>query len=293
MKPRLPAGLAAAALAAASLLAAPGTLAASTGLATVTIGVTGDQATISQPTIRPGIVEFHVSGTFTLPGPDGGPDTITILRTDHLDQVLALLPSVFAGDPSNPASLAASAAAMRAIHAMTTLYGGAQKGGVWQVNLPAGSYYALGIQSTAMGLAKPVSFTVAGAQRSASIHATQAFVTASGPVGNNRWLFRQPGGQPVEWVRFTNRAHEIHFLDITSVKPTTTDAMVRRGFASQSQPKWALGPALNFDVISPGVTVAIKGPLDAGRYLVDCFIPSESDGMPHALMGMWKLVNVR
>ena len=45
-------------------------------------------------------------------------------------------------------------------------------------------------------------------------------------------------------------------------------------------------------MISPGVVVAVKGPVAPGRYLLTCFVPSESDGMPHAVMGMWKLVTV-
>ena len=40
------------------------------------------------------------------------------------------------------------------------------------------------------------------------------------------------------------------------------------------------------------VSVAIKETMPAGKYVVDCFMPSESDGMPHALMGMWKLFTV-
>jgi hypothetical protein len=300
MNPRLLAGTTALALVAAPLLTAPAVSAAPTRAAVVTLGMSGDQATVSQSVVRPGIVEFRVSGNFTVPGPGGGPEALTIVATSQLDQVLALLPAVFAGNPGDPASMAASAAAMRSIHAMTTFYGGSQKGGVWQVNLPVGDYYALGIQSAAMGLTKPVAFTVAGAPRASTLHATQAFVTATGPVGDNRWHVSQPGGHPVDWLRFSNHAHEIHFLDITSVKPMTTDAMVRKAFSSNSQrqPKWVNQPALNFDVISPGVTVAIdtinqKGPLPAGRYLVDCFIPSETDGMPHALMGMFELFDLR
>jgi hypothetical protein len=99
----------------------------------------------------------------------------------------------------------------------------------------------------------------------------------------------------VQWFAFRNAAHEIHFLSLTGVKMSATDEDVKAVFAGPgtSQPKWITGPNYNFDVISPGVRVAVKQSLAPGRYLVDCFIPSEADGMPHALMGMWKLVNVR
>ena len=259
----------------------------------VTIAVSGDQATISQTTIRPGVVEFHVSDSFTVPGDQGGPEPVSIVRTDALDQVLATLPAVFSGDPSDPASMAAVAQGMRTVHALTTLYGGAQKGGVWQAWLPAGNYYVLGIQSAAMGMTKPVAFTVAGSPRSGRLHAVQAAFWASGPVGNNDFHFAQLGRQPVTWLSFRNAAKEIHFLDVTGVKPTTTNAAVRKALASNADPKFVTGPFFAFDVISPGVRVVIKQSLAPGKYLVDCFIPSETDGMPHALMGMWKLVVVR
>jgi hypothetical protein len=284
-------GAVALALLSLGLVSAPSPAQASGTIPVVDLAVSGTQVTMSQTTMRPGVVEFHVGETFIIPGDEGGPDAITIVRTDQLDQVLATLPAVFAGNPEDPASMAASAAGMAAIHAMTTWYGGSVKGGVWQANLPVGNYYALGVQSTAMGMAQAAAFTVAGAPRQGSLHATQLTVRAEGPVGANIWVTRQPG-MPVEWVNFANASHEIHFLEMAGVKPGTTGGMVRKAFLSQSQPKFITGPFVSFDVISPGVRVAIKQEVPRGRYLVDCFIPSEADGMPHALMGMWKLVSV-
>jgi hypothetical protein len=217
------------------------------------------------------------------------------VRTDSLDEVLGLLPAVFAGDPSDPVALAAAAQAIQKIHAMTTWYGGADKGGVWQANLAPGNYYVLGVQSTAMGMAKPVAFTVAGDPRPGVLHATQAVMRAVGPVGDNRWTFRQSAGVPIEWLRFTNAAKELHFMDLGGVAPIATNAMVKKAVQGPPgpPPKWFTGPDLSFDVISPGVSVAIKTDMPAGKYVVDCYMPSEADGMPHALMGMWKLFTVK
>jgi hypothetical protein len=261
----------------------------------VELSVNGTQATISQSTMRPGVVEFHVTKSYLIPGDQGGPDALTIMRTDHHDQVLATLQTVFPADPAKPETLAPAAQGMRTVHALATVYGGAIKGGVWQVSLPAGNYYALGIQSTVMGRAQPVAFTVAGTPRVAAMHPVQAAFWATGPVGNNDWHFAQLGRQPVQWFAFRNAAHEIHFLSLTGVTMSAASSDVKKIFSGQEtgDPKWITGPFVNFDVISPGVRVAIQQPLAPGRYLVDCFIPSEADGMPHALMGMWKLINVR
>jgi hypothetical protein len=258
----------------------------------VTIGNASGQATVSQATMRPGVVEFHVGSTFRIPGPDGGPEQVTVIRTDQLDTFLAQVPLLF-GDPSDPTAGATAAQAIRTIHSIATAYGGNTKGGVWQVSLPPGTYYALGIQSSAMGLSKPVSFTVSGSMRQAALHATQATVRAVGSVGKNRWTFTQPGGHAVEWLRFANSAKELHFLDLMGVKSGTTAKDVKASYNSQGPPTWLSGQQLHFDAISPGVSVAIKQHLPAGRYLAECFMPSESDGMPHALMGMWKLIDVR
>lgn len=297
MKTPLLVGAAALALAAAGAVGTPSNATSLVPLAAqpavVTISVQGDQAMVSPSTVRPGVVEFRVGDTFTIPGPEGGPDQLSVLATDQLDVILAALPAVFGGDPTDPAVAAGAAQAMRTIHGAGTFYGGANKGMSWQVTLPAGNFTVMGVQSTAMGMAKPATFTVAGEPRQGALHATQATVRAIGPVGNNKWAFTQRGSQPIEWLRFANSAKELHFLDMSGVKPSTTPAMVRKALQSNGNPKFFTGQSLSFDVISPGVTVAIKGPVDAGRYLLDCFIPSETDGMPHALMGMWKLVDVK
>lgn len=209
----------------------------------VKIAVVKGQATISQSTMRPGVVEFHVGNTFPIPEDQGGgADPVSIVRTDQLDRLLTELQTVLTADPGDPVSLAASAAGMRAAHAISTWYGGAQKGGVWQVNLPVGNYYALGLQTTVLNGAKAVPFTVAGSPRAGSLHATQMTIRAVGPVGNNKWTFRQVATQRVEWISFANAAHEIHFMAMAGVKPITTDAMVERGYMGNSLPKWETGP---------------------------------------------------
>jgi hypothetical protein len=257
----------------------------------ITLSVSGDQSQVSQTTVRPGIVEFRVGRTFRIPGPDAHPDILSVIATDQLDVIAAALPAVFA-EGDDPAIAAAAAAAMRTIHAAGTFYGGGGRGTTWRVNLNPGTYTVVGVESLAMGIAKPVTFTVAGARRAGTLTPTQATVRAVGPVGDNRWTFRQSGA-PVMWMRFTNAAKELHFLDMSGVKPGTTNAQVKKAFSSPKEPTFFTDAGIHFDVISPGVSVAIKGPVDPGRYLLTCFIPSETDGMPHALMGMWKLVDVR
>ena len=288
MKNRIMASAATLAVVIAGLSLAPAS--AASGPPVVRISAQGDQVVISQATMRPGVVEFRVGTTFVVPGPDGGPDQLSVVRTDQLPLVLESLKTVFA-DTSTPEAAAAAAAGMRTVNGAATFYGGGGKGTTWQVDLPAGTYSVVGVPSAIFGLTKPATFTVAGERRAGALPATQATIRAIGPVGDNRWTFRQTGS-PVRWLRFANASKEIHFLDMAGVKPGTTSLDVKKAFSSPAEPKFFTGEGMTVEVISPGVAVAVKGPIAPGRYLATCFVPSESDGMPHALMGMWKLVTV-
>lgn len=267
-------------------------LAADASPARLTLSVVGTQAQASAAQIRPGVVEVTIGDTFTIPGDEPAPDQLAIVSTADLPYVLSQFGAIF-GDPTAPGAGAAAAQGMRNVRAATTWYGGGFKGTTYQVVLPAGTYYVLGIQSTVMGLAQPGTFTVAGEPRRGSLHETSAKIAAvSTPDGGNKWRASGLGGLKDGWLLFENRSKEIHFLAMSGVKPRTNNAQVQQALTSPDQPAFFTGTNFIFEVISPNVRVAIKGPFASGRYLVDCFVPSEVDGMPHALMGMWKLVRV-
>jgi len=96
------------------------------------------------------------------------------------------------------------------------------------------------------------------------------------------------------WVKVANSADQPHFLVLQHVKSTTTNAMVRKSFASnsQAQPSWALKETAQSGVIAKGTSQMLHYNLPAGKYLVACFWPDYFTGMPHAFMGMWKLVTL-
>lgn len=287
-------GAVALSLVGASLLA-PGTASASRPAAAdvqvVKIAVANGTATATPAQVTPGIVEFQVTKNYVIPGKNGGPEAVGVLSTPDLAAFFQAVGPAFAADPAKPKTLAAAAQAMRTVNSIAKAYGGGTKGFTWQVRLPAGSYWVLGYQSTAMGKNAPATLTVAGEPRLGALPKPQGVISARGPVGHNRFVASNLSHLSDGWLRFSNNAHEIHFLDMTGVKPDTTNAMIRDLFQGGSD-KFFTGPNLSTEVVSPGVAIAIKGPFQAGRYLVDCFIPSETDGMPHALMGMWKLVDI-
>jgi hypothetical protein len=96
-------------------------------------------------------------------------------------------------------------------------------------------------------------------------------------------------------VKFGNSADQPHFLVLQHVKASTTNAKVRRFISSggQGNPPWLLKGSAGSGVVSPGKSQLFRYDLPAGKYLVACFWPDYFTGMPHAFMGMWKLVTLR
>lgn len=290
-------GLAALSLVAFAIAAVPAPASASRPAAAnvqvVKIAVANGHATATPAEVTPGIVEFQVTKNYVIPGKNGGPEAVGVLSTPDLAAFFQAVGPAFAADPGKPKTLAAAAQAMRTVNSIATAYGGGTKGFTWQVRLSAGSYWVLGYQSTAMGKNTPATLTVAGEPRLGALPKPQGIISARGPVGHNRFVVSNLSHLSDGWLRFSNNAHEIHFLDMTGVKPDTTNAMVRKAFTSNG-PNFFIGPDYATEVISPGVAIALKPPggFQAGRYLVACYIPSQTDGMPHAFMGMWRLADV-
>lgn len=94
------------------------------------------------------------------------------------------------------------------------------------------------------------------------------------------------------WTLITNKADQPHFLEMNRVKMSTTDAQVRRYFKSggQGRPSFALAASTGSGVLTQGQHQALYYNLPAGKYLLACYWPDRMTGMPHAFMGMWKLI---
>lgn len=96
-------------------------------------------------------------------------------------------------------------------------------------------------------------------------------------------------------TRIVNRSDQPHFVEINHVKASTTAAMVRKFFASGAQGRSSFGLKANAGsgVISPNRGQILRYNLPAGKYVVACFWPDDTTGMPHAFMGMWKLIRLK
>lgn len=96
-------------------------------------------------------------------------------------------------------------------------------------------------------------------------------------------------------TRIFNVSDQPHFIVFQRVKHGTTHKRVAKYFKSMSEqePSWALKANTSSGVISNGRSQTFHYSLPAGRYVIACFWPDDETGMPHASMGMWKLVTLR
>lgn len=107
---------------------------------------------------------------------------------------------------------------------------------------------------------------------------------------------RLPAKGVVE-VRNKNAVH--HFAALAPVRPGTTDADIQErydAFLSGEEPSddpFLDGPSASMNVLSEGKRAQLTYDLPPGTYVILCFIPDEVNGLPHALLGMHKVVELR
>jgi len=59
------------------------------------------------------------------------------------------------------------------------------------------------------------------------------------------------------------------------------------------EPSWILPAGMETGTLSPGRSMTVDYDLPAGQYVVMCFFPDpKMGGMPHALMGMLRMIHL-
>ncbi|HEX3908098.1 MAG TPA: hypothetical protein VHW92_09225 [Mycobacteriales bacterium] len=86
-----------------------------------------------------------------------------------------------------------------------------------------------------------------------------------------------------------------HFLDLLHVKQGTTRKQVidYLNSGSQAAPPFALNGQAGTDVVGEGQSQTLSYKLPKGEYIELCFFPDLQTGMPHALMGMVRVVHLK
>jgi hypothetical protein len=75
---------------------------------------------------------------------------------------------------------------------------------------------------------------------------------------------------------------------------TTTDQVLEFLQSEEGPPpSWVLPASMETGTLSPGRSMTVDYDLPAGQYVVLCFFPDpEMGGMPHALMGMLRMITL-
>jgi hypothetical protein len=182
----------------------------------------------------------------------------------------------------------------------TNVYGGLEVGkgqtGNGTVSLDtAGTYYVFNDSGNVPGKG-PTKLTVSGAKaHRAPVHST-ATVKALTP---DRWGGDSslPAKGTITFKNVSKGMHKSpHFIDMERVKPGTTRKEIidfLQSGAKGAPPFGLPGPSLDTDIVGPGHSMTVSYKMHPGTYGVLCFFPDPMTGIPHAFMGMVKVVTLK
>ena len=257
----------------------------------ITVVGNGSSVRIDHTTVHAGTISFKVSSTNPA-SQNGGGSTISLFRPKQgvtLAQVFADLREELSSTP------AVAAKGSRDIVRDVSLYGLADViPGYPEVvteNLRHGTYYLMDLANySGKGQPKTTRLVVTGHAEARALYgrvhvaatSTDRFIAPAWWPHHGTYLFR-------------NVSDTIHFMAIVPVKDGTTDQQIQAYFSSgsQSPPPFARnGPSGGNDVVSPGKTIAVSYNLPRGTYALLCFVADDVTGMPHAVMGMHKVIRL-
>ena len=176
--------------------------------------------------------------------------------------------------------------ALKRMIANTTWHGGLMTGGTGTIVLPrAGTYTALVMANKIMA---PTTFRV-GSVKAAKAPSVDATITArNGPAWGGASHLPTKGT-----LKFKNADDQPHFALLQQVQEGTTMEQVMEGVQSEEEPEWLLPAWAQTDTLSPGRQMTMDYELPVGQYVLLCFFPDpKMKGMPHAMMGMVKMIHV-
>ena len=187
------------------------------------------------------------------------------------------------------AALSGNVKAVNRVDRRTVLRGGTEAGpkhpGAFSANLPAGQFLFIDVNTNKFRFVKVVGRQTPRQQ-----------VPSGGTIGLYTYGFvtNKPTLPHMGWVHLVNNADQPHFVQFQEVKESTTNAQVNRYFkgGAKGQPSWGLRPNFGTGVMTNGQNGDVYLNLPPGKYLIACFWPDFRTGMPHAFMGMWKLIHL-
>lgn len=169
----------------------------------------------------------------------------------------------------------------------TEVLGGVQAGAHGTIVLPKAGDYTV-YSEASRGHAE---LSAAAGKSSPAPKHDAKIVARSGPTWGGSTALPRKGT-----LLFKNADNTVpHFLVMQQVAEGTTTDQVLEVLQSEEgpEPEWVLPGYLETGSLSSGRSMTVDYKLPPGQYVLMCFFPDPNmQGMPHALMGMLKMVTV-
>jgi hypothetical protein len=265
---------------------------------TVTVVGTGSAVHLSDASVFSGSIHFRVSSTNPQTQNGGGSD-VSLFRLKEgktLADVSRALHEEFSQDPQTAAKGTRDILATAIIRGLADVVPGHPE--TVTEFLGAGTFWAMDLANPPVS--GPPQFTKLEVRGGGHNIEQDSDLPSQVQVSTVDEHFRAPDVWPHEGTySFTNNADVIHFMQLQPVKPGTTDEDVQDFFdailngKNNVPPPFAAGPTGGNDVVSPGFGLQVTYDLPAGRYVLLCFVADEQTGIPHAFMGMHRVIVLR
>ncbi len=188
--------------------------------------------------------------------------------------------------------------AIKRFEANVTLLGGMSvnkgKTGTLVVDLDPGTYWALDTNTNDAG--KFFAFTAEGADTGNVVPEAGATLKA---VQDSKWAGKPASIPNQGLVTFKNAASNNHFIAMAKLKKGKTYKDFKKWLAAAQQGPPGPSPVnfglgINSGVVSPGHSATFRYNVPEGDYVMLCFWPDASmGGMPHAFMGMHRVITLK
>ena len=275
-----------------SLGAAPALADSPNGEIQQTVHVVGNGSSvwIDHPTIWSGSIRFVETST-NPQTQQGGGSTISLFSLNHGVSVQKFQRDLAAEFSSTPKVAARGTRQLvrdaYVVKGLADLVPGWPE--VVTENLAPGTYYLMDLANQVLP-AKLTTLTVRAAtariEQDSDLRSqlTVWATSADRFVAPNNWPHRGT-------YTFKNVSDTLHMMQIVRVKPGTKDEDISEFFAGTTKAVPLIpGPSGGNDVTSPGVSLQVSYNLPPGTYVLLCFVADDVTGMPHAFMGMHKVV---
>jgi len=258
---------------------------------TVHVTGTGTAAHLDRTTIWSGSIRFVVSTT-NKSTPDGGGSSISLFRIKQGKSTADLMKAFGDEFGSNPALGTRELTAAAIFRGLADVVVHSPE--VVTEYLSPGTYYLLDLGNTPTGAPQVTTLTVKQSKSAMNIEQDSDLASQTWVSATSADRFVAPRYWPHEGTyTFRNTSDTLHFMVLEPVKTGTTDAEVQKYFDSHVQtppPFLRMGPSGGNDVVSPGYSLQVSYDLPRGTYVLTCFVADDVTGMPHAVMGMHKVV---